>query len=194
MPTAYAGTNTYPATFDIPADTDQRNAASVGVGLEALGDRTAYLKARLGAEWIAEVDADEEKALSTLATSVAAAYPGATPNAASYTLPMLTDIQAGDVIEISGMVHLANSVAGTTVYVRPSMISQPSATVVTGAECIMPNADDPRPTVVFARLTVPAGADTWVVPWLEVKTGTAGNGASIASPSSVVVRAYRSTP
>lgn len=55
MPTAYAGTDTYPATFDIPSGGDTRNAASVNTALEALGNRTKWLKNRAGLYRIAQV-------------------------------------------------------------------------------------------------------------------------------------------
>ncbi len=48
MPSAFAGDPTvFPATYLIPSDGDDRDAASVNVALEALGDRTAWLKARV---------------------------------------------------------------------------------------------------------------------------------------------------
>lgn len=37
----------FPASYQIPDDGDAKNAASMNVGLEALGDRTAWLKANL---------------------------------------------------------------------------------------------------------------------------------------------------
>lgn len=40
----YSGTPVYPSSFQIPDDGDAKNAASVDVALEALGDRTQYLK------------------------------------------------------------------------------------------------------------------------------------------------------
>lgn len=50
MPTPYSGTNVYPTSYDIPSDGDARDAASVNVGLEALGDRTTYLYNHLPAQ------------------------------------------------------------------------------------------------------------------------------------------------
>jgi hypothetical protein len=47
MSTPYAGVNVYPASFTIPDDGDAENAASINVALQALGDRTASLNARL---------------------------------------------------------------------------------------------------------------------------------------------------
>lgn len=48
MPTTYSGNPAvFPAAYDIPSDGDDENASSVNAGLEALGDRTAYLKAQL---------------------------------------------------------------------------------------------------------------------------------------------------
>ena len=47
MPSPFAGSSaTYPATYLIPSDGDDRDAASVNVALEALGDRTEFLRAR----------------------------------------------------------------------------------------------------------------------------------------------------
>jgi len=47
MPSPFAGSSaTYPSTYLIPSDGDDRNAASVNVALEALGDRTEWLRAR----------------------------------------------------------------------------------------------------------------------------------------------------
>lgn len=44
MPTDYAGTNTFPAEYEIPSDGDLPDAASLAPSLTALGDRTVYLK------------------------------------------------------------------------------------------------------------------------------------------------------
>lgn len=49
MPTPYTGSIVYPASYNIPSDGDERDATSVNAALEALGDRTTYLKARTGA-------------------------------------------------------------------------------------------------------------------------------------------------
>jgi hypothetical protein len=46
MSSSYGGTDTFPATAEIPDDSDPRDAASVTVPLEALFDRTYYLKRR----------------------------------------------------------------------------------------------------------------------------------------------------
>ncbi len=46
MSTTYGGTNTYPALITLPSDGDTRDAASVNTGLEALADRTEYLRAQ----------------------------------------------------------------------------------------------------------------------------------------------------
>jgi len=46
MATQYEGKDEFPASFEIPDDNDDLDAASVGVGLEALADRTQYLKRR----------------------------------------------------------------------------------------------------------------------------------------------------
>jgi hypothetical protein len=43
MPSPYFGANVFPASYNIPSDGDDRDAASVNVGLEALGDRTQWL-------------------------------------------------------------------------------------------------------------------------------------------------------
>ncbi len=45
MSGTYSGSVTFPATFTIPDDSDAPTASSVNVPIEALGDRTAYLKA-----------------------------------------------------------------------------------------------------------------------------------------------------
>ena len=45
MSTTYGGTATYPALITLPSDGDTRDAASVNTGLEALADRTEYLRA-----------------------------------------------------------------------------------------------------------------------------------------------------
>lgn len=43
MSSQYAGANLFPLDYSIPADSDARDAASVNVALEALGDRTVFL-------------------------------------------------------------------------------------------------------------------------------------------------------
>ncbi len=49
MGTQYAGSQTFPSDYTIPDDGDPEDAASVNVALEALGDRTAFLRSRLDA-------------------------------------------------------------------------------------------------------------------------------------------------
>jgi hypothetical protein len=45
MSTTYAGANVFPVGITIPSDGDAENASSVNVPIEALADRTVYLKA-----------------------------------------------------------------------------------------------------------------------------------------------------
>lgn len=52
MPTPYSGIDNFPASYNIPADTDNADATSVNTGLEALGDRTTWLKNRSGEMWL----------------------------------------------------------------------------------------------------------------------------------------------
>ena len=47
MASQYAGANVFPVSFATPDDGDAENAASINVALQALGDRTASLNARL---------------------------------------------------------------------------------------------------------------------------------------------------
>lgn len=46
MPDVYAGADVFPTDYEIPADGDARDAASVNTALSALGDRTYWLQNR----------------------------------------------------------------------------------------------------------------------------------------------------
>lgn len=46
MGSQYAGAPVYPSDFTIPDDGDPQNASTMNVALEAIGDRTAYMKVR----------------------------------------------------------------------------------------------------------------------------------------------------
>lgn len=63
MPTVITGIDSYPTSFDAPADTETLDAASVNVGLESLADRDTYLKNRLPTAsrlYVATVDSGSE--------------------------------------------------------------------------------------------------------------------------------------
>jgi hypothetical protein len=47
MPTPYAGNDVFPASTNLPTDLDALDAASVNVALEAVLDRTVYLRSRV---------------------------------------------------------------------------------------------------------------------------------------------------
>lgn len=66
MPDQYAGNpNNFPADFSIPDDADPPTAAAVNVALEALGDRTAWLRAFLPQLEIVVVDVPRLTSLGT---------------------------------------------------------------------------------------------------------------------------------
>jgi hypothetical protein len=81
MSSQYEGLAVFPTSFAIPDDSDARDAASVGVGLEALGDRTAYLKDRVEFSGI--------RRIRTVASVVSA--------------QALEDLTAGDVVQITNL-------------------------------------------------------------------------------------------
>lgn len=56
MPTPYSGVDNFPTSYNIPSDGDTRNAASVDVALEALGDRTTWLKNRVGDHFLRSIN------------------------------------------------------------------------------------------------------------------------------------------
>ena len=56
MPSPYSGADNFPASYNIPSDGDPRDAASVNVALEALGDRTTYLNNRKGVDFLRTLD------------------------------------------------------------------------------------------------------------------------------------------
>ena len=96
MPTSYSGDPTsYPTSYDIPSDGDLRSAASVDVGLEKLGDRTAYLKAQqspLRVVSVTEVGSASETSIHSWST--ATFEPGPT----SETQIALDGLLSGDVV------------------------------------------------------------------------------------------------
>lgn len=51
MSSQYAGDDLFPTDYAIPDDSDPRDAASVNVAFEALGDRTKYLYNRVDDAW-----------------------------------------------------------------------------------------------------------------------------------------------
>lgn len=58
MSSQYAGANVFPSDFTIPDDGEAENAASVNVALEALGDRTKFLKSNRVKKTVAVYTAD----------------------------------------------------------------------------------------------------------------------------------------
>lgn len=102
MSAPYAGTNTYPATYDIPADGDARTAASVNTGLQALGDRTTYLAARLGSYRMVACDVFDPGAGSGLLCSSGALAWGDGTTGADYAIgDVSVQGQANDVLEVT---------------------------------------------------------------------------------------------
>lgn len=56
MPSNYSGDNVYPDAFQLPDDGVDPTASEVNVGLEALADRTTWLRARVVREELAQAD------------------------------------------------------------------------------------------------------------------------------------------
>lgn len=56
MPTQITGTDTYPTSFNVPSGGDRRDAASVNAALEALANRTAFSRNRLGNYRVIAID------------------------------------------------------------------------------------------------------------------------------------------
>ena len=75
MPVNYGGNPAlFPPLFQIPSDGDQRDATSVDVAIEALGDRTAYLKDRAVVATYYDQDDIDFGGAEPFATYVAVGY------------------------------------------------------------------------------------------------------------------------
>lgn len=126
----YAGPNgvvsplTIGATYAIPSDGDTRNAASVDVALEALGDRTAFLVRATGGRKLVGVQAfnTNNPGFGTtwgtiLSTSTSWTVSGASPWVVVF--PVVAGGIASDVIEAT--LTTAGSLAGASSFVGVSL-------------------------------------------------------------------------
>ncbi len=105
MSSQYAGDDLFPTDYAIPDDSDPRDAASVNVAFEALGDRTIYLHARVDDAWriiydetAAAGDIDAVGQYQTSITNTTAWTPlidGSVP-----MLIVLPSVKAGDRINV----------------------------------------------------------------------------------------------
>lgn len=110
MATTYSGIDNYPTSFEEPDDNDQRDAASFGVGLEALADRTTYLRRR-GIVAVETLAFDDE--VSILAENFTTAI---FADSASLVLDV-ENIEVGDFLCIDFCVHtLMNGAADPNNY------------------------------------------------------------------------------
>jgi len=117
MPTTISGADTWRATFDVPADGDARNAASVNTALEALADRTRhlYLHHARGTHDKSYVDDLGAIAPVTWNFWVSESWLEAPVSGSRITLT-LADVDPGDtcLVTVSLMVWNDNSGAGLT--------------------------------------------------------------------------------
>ncbi len=145
MPTSYGGADTWVSTFNVPSDGDNADAASVNVGLEALGDRTKYLYNRRSLTY------------STTGT-------GLTETSGTYVTEVnvnaFTSVVAGDKFIIGGYGHLYTSGAGDTAYVR-LRITDPNTSTTDCCEFAVPDVNG-TPFAAWSpnRLYTAVGAGT----------------------------------
>ena len=175
-------------------DGDAPSAGNLNPLGEAAFNTAKWAANRIGVERVVARIAEEETGLTALASTTLDAYQ-VPPNASVYSMARIEfDHAEGDVVELSGFVYLSPMVAGTDIYVRPGIMSQPDAEFVYGAEIVVKDAQVATVIPIFARLVVPVVTTLWwVIPFLAVKSGTAGREVAIVSPSSVVARVWRAT-
>jgi hypothetical protein len=100
----YAGNDTFPASLELPDDGDDRDAAGVDVPLEALADRTVYLRNvgwRRTSQWVH----DSESPVASWSFNSAAYAPNTTD--ANAWLVTITNVRAGDVLVLDALVPLS---------------------------------------------------------------------------------------
>lgn len=194
MPTTIVGTDTFDASFNIPSGGDTRNAASVNVALEALANRTTYLKNRTGAERVVASAGYDVAGVSILASTSSASY--SEPSHASvYSLNSITcEYEAGDIVEMTGFVIVGPTSTATTIYVRPGVYASDDASYDHGTEMIVTNCAEETLIPVHARIvltTSSSDAADFIMPYLALKSGTGGNEVNLFSPSSITTRIWR---
>lgn len=105
MATQYEGKDEFPASFEIPDDNDDLDAASVNVALEALADRTAYLQKTLQ---VAGIDREEFIKVVRLPVvaqdDLATVVEGDASKSLGLNLP-LGELHQGDVVVFDAMVY-----------------------------------------------------------------------------------------
>lgn len=107
MPTPYAGNPaTFPASYNIPSDGDPADAASVNAAFEALGDRTAWLKARVTASAFVLILADTYAPGGIFSHTWTLDYaPSENVSLFAYT----SNVQANDVFQVWARMPIGNS-------------------------------------------------------------------------------------
>lgn len=191
MSSNIAGTDTFPATFAIPSGGDARNAASVNAALEALANRTTYLKSRVGAQRVVDSDYEERTTAAFILDSNLTTY-GVIGDGTVDGIATLS-VAAGDIVEYSGFVHVVADVGPTDIYLQPQIkcsLSGGGNAFVEGAEIIDVQNTLRRVVPISARLIVPTDAiDAYCL--LRLKSGFAGSAVQLWAPSLIVVRAWR---
>jgi hypothetical protein len=189
MPTHYTGSDTYPASYDIPSGGDARNAVSVNTGLEALGDRTTWIKNRTGIYRLVKLSDSGivDTPLSTLGSSTSLTW-GTGDVALCNPIPIETD----DVIEVEVGFHAFTSDPTSLCGYRLAWAVDGGAkTQIPGAQIIY-GRDLHLAEPAFLRGTIWPGegyAGNMVV-YLQMMVGY-GYTISVVSPLCPIVRVWR---
>lgn len=189
MPTAYTGADTYHASYDIPSGGDARNAASVNTGLEALGDRTTWVKNRTGIYRLVALSDSGivDTPLSTLGSSTSPTW-GTGDVSLCNPIPIETD----DVIEVEVGFHAFTSDATSLCGYRLAWaVNGGAKTQIPGAQIIY-GRDLHLAEPAFLRGTIWPGegyAGNMVV-YLQMMVGF-GYTISVVSPMCPIVRVWR---
>lgn len=136
MSTPYAGNPAaFPTDYLIPDDGESKNATSVNVALEALGDRTAYLKAR-AINTIAGVPQSTGPVAATFSTASATDV-----DITGMTLT-IADCEIGDILVIQAhlQVWITNNAGGAAAYTTKVIngATTDSAAIGTNTQATLP--------------------------------------------------------
>jgi len=179
MPSSYSGVNVYPASFQIPSDGDLRNASSVNAGLEALGDRTAYLLNRFNSRLVlySEGHIQAPASFSWPNTTGAFVVSEQAPlkDISNTNTPWTSDILANDVIELDFCMNvlITSAAAGNQFQWQFRLVYSESA-----SDFVSGTWSDPVGSSMNTRTVMGVASATYptilTIPW-SVKLTTTGS-------------------
>ncbi len=189
MSVPYAGADVFQVDVPLPVDQEDEDAASTyATPMEALADRTTYLKNRLGQQVLVTHGQTEAELVNQVLVSSSTTY----SDSSKYELISLA-VNAGDSVEVDAFVHVASDVSspGAAIELRLAVSYDAGALAPLSGTTTVFDAlsNSMRPVTILGA--VPSTSAGTLHVWMQVRSPGGTAQGFIYTPYTVRVRQYR---